>query len=355
MTPKFHPLRIAEVRRETPEAVSLRFDVPAALAGDYAFEQGQHLTLRTDLDGDDVRRSYSICAGVDDGELRVAIKRVTGGRFSTWAHDGIAAGDLIDVMTPHGGFRTPLDPGQCKHYVAFVAGSGITPVLSLAKTTLAREPRSRFTLVYGNRRLQDAMFHEDLEDLKDRHLERFTLYKLFTRESQDVDLFNGRLDGSKVRAFTDTLIPAETIDEAFVCGPGGMIDEVEAALLEAGVAAGHVHVERFGVPDGAPAPHIDPDDAATARVAIVLDGSRREIEYREGDGAILDAALRAGLSLPYSCKGGMCCTCRAKVLEGHVRMDRNYSLEAKDVAAGYVLTCQSHPTTGYVVVSYDER
>jgi len=355
VTPKFHTLRIAEVRRETPDAVSLRFEVPPALSADYAFVQGQHLTLRTELAGEDVRRSYSICAGVDDGELRVAIKRVPGGVFSTWAHDRLASGDMIDVMTPHGGFHTPLDPAQRKHYVAFAAGSGITPVLSLARTTLAREPGSRFTLVYGNRRLQDAMFHESLEDLKDRYVERFALYKLFSRESQDVDLFNGRLDGGKVRAFTDTLIPAAGIDEAFVCGPGAMIDEVEAALVEAGVAADHVHVERFGVPAGESKARAAPGDAAAARVVIVLDGTRREIEYRESDGTVLDAALKAGLDLPFSCKGGMCCTCRARILEGKVRMDKNYSLEAAEVAAGFALMCQSHPLSERVVVSFDER
>jgi ring-1,2-phenylacetyl-CoA epoxidase subunit PaaE len=355
VTPKFHPLRIAEVRRETPESVSLRFEVPQALAADYAFVQGQHLTLRTDLAGEDVRRSYSICAGVDDGELRVAIKRVAGGVFSTWAHERLAAGDVIDVVTPHGGFHTPLDPDHCKHYAAFVAGSGITPVLSLAKTTLMREPRSRFTLVYGNRRLQDVMFHEALEDLKDRFVQRFTLYNLFSRESQDVDLFNGRLDAHKVRAFTDTLLPVATIDEAFVCGPGAMIDDVEAALLAAGMHGNHVHVERFGVPSGSPTTHVEPGDAAAARISIVLDGTRREIEYRETDGAILDAALKAGVDLPYSCKGGMCCTCRAKLLEGRVRMDKNYSLERADVDAGFVLTCQSHPVTETVIVSFDER
>lgn len=355
MTPKFHPLRIAEVRRETPEAVSLRFEVPAALAADYAFVQGQHLTLRTDFNGEDVRRSYSICAGVDDGELRVAIKRVAGGVFSTWAHEALGTGDTIDVMTPHGGFHTPLDPAQRKHYVAFVAGSGITPVLSLVRTTLAREPHSRFTLVYGNRRLQDVMFHEALEDVKDRYVERFTLYNLFSRERQDVDLFNGRLDAAKVRAFTDTLLPIEAIDEAFVCGPGAMIDDVEGALLAAGMDANHVHVERFGVPSGSPATHVEPGDAASARILVVLDGTRREIEYRESDGTVLDAALKAGMDLPYSCKGGMCCTCRAKLLEGKVRMDKNYSLERADVEAGFVLTCQSHPVTETVIVSYDER
>jgi ring-1,2-phenylacetyl-CoA epoxidase subunit PaaE len=355
MTPRFHTLRIAEVCRETADAVSVRFEVPPQLADEYRFVQGQHVTLRTWLDGEEVRRSYSICAGVDDGELRVAIKRVPGGKFSTWANAQLRAGGEIDVLTPDGPFHTPLDAAQAKHYVAFAAGSGITPILSLAKTTLRREPRSRFTLIYGNRRLADAMFQEALEDLKDRYLGRFVLYNIFSREVQDVELFNGRLDAAKVRAFAETLVPAATIDEAFVCGPGGMIDEVEGALLALGVPPAHVHVERFGIPTGEPVHHVETGDAARASIGIVIDGVRREVDFHAGDPSILDAAVRAGIDLPYSCKGGMCCTCRAKVLEGRVRMDKNYSLDRQDVAAGFVLTCQAHPLTERVVVSYDER
>jgi ring-1,2-phenylacetyl-CoA epoxidase subunit PaaE len=355
MTPRFHTLRIAEVLRETADAVSLRFEVPEALRPDYAFTQGQHLTLRTWLDGEEVRRTYSICAGVDDGELRVAVKRVPGGRFSTWATSQLRSGDAIDVMTPDGRFHTPLDPAQARHYVAFAAGSGITPVLSLIKTTLAREPRSRFTLVYCNRRQADVLFREALEDIKDRHLTRFALYHLLSREQQEVELFNGRLDGAKVRAFATTLLPPDTIDEAFVCGPGAMLDEVSATLLQLGVPAAHVHVERFGAPVAATAHHVEARDAAQALITIIADGVRREVEFRTGDASILDAALRAGLDLPYSCKGGMCCTCRAKLLEGQARMDKNYSLEAPDVAAGIVLTCQAHPLSPRLVVSYDER
>ncbi|THF65142.1 1,2-phenylacetyl-CoA epoxidase subunit PaaE [Pseudothauera rhizosphaerae] len=355
MTPRFHPLKVAEVRRETADAVSLRFDVPAELADEYRFVQGQHLTLKARVDGEEVRRSYSICAGVDDHELRVAIKKVAGGRFSTWANGGIRVGDVLEVMTPEGRFHTPLDPAHAKHYVAFAAGSGITPVLSLIKTTLAAEPKSRFTLVYGNRRQASAMFGEALEDIKNRYLARFTLYSLFSREEQEVPLFNGRLDAAKVRAFLDTLLPVEDMDDVFICGPGAMIDEVELALLEAGMAADHVHLERFGVPDAAPAHHVEPGDAPQATVVVVADGLRREMEFHASDPSILDVALRAGMDLPYSCKGGVCCTCRAKVVEGKVRMDKNYTLEQPDVDAGYVLTCQAHPLTERVVISFDER
>ncbi|MEW5880848.1 MAG: 1,2-phenylacetyl-CoA epoxidase subunit PaaE [Pseudomonadota bacterium] len=355
MTPKFHPLAIAEVRRETADAVSLRFAVPPALADDYRFVQGQHLNLRAFLDGEELRRSYSICSAPEDGELRIAIKKVPGGRFSAWAVEQLKPGDVVDVMTPEGRFFTPLDPRHAKHYVAFAAGSGITPILSLVRATLAREPLSRFTLVYGNRRLASTMFLESLWALKDRYLPRFELFHVFSREAQDIDLFNGRIDAAKVRAFLDTLIPPASIDEAFVCGPASMIDEVEGALLAAGVARGHVHVERFGVPGAVVAAPVDDAAAAQARITLLVDGVRREIEFHRGSGSILDAGRAAGIDLPFSCKGGMCSTCRAKLLEGEVRMAKNYALEPHEVAAGYVLTCQSYPLTERVLVSFDDR
>ncbi len=353
MTPKFHPLAVAEVRRETADAVSLRFEVPAALADDYRFVQGQHLNVRAWLDGEELRRSYSICSAPDDGELRVAIKRVPGGRFSAWAVERLKPGDVLDVMTPEGRFFTPLDPRNAKHYVAFAAGSGITPILSLARATLAREPRSRFTLVYGNRRLASTMFLESLWALKDRYLPRFALYHVFSRETQDIELFNGRIDAARVRAFLEALIPPASIDEAFVCGPASMIDEVEGALAAAGVA--RVHVERFGVAGAAAAAPVDDAEAAEARITLLVDGVRREIEFHRGAHSILDAGRAAGIDLPFSCKGGMCSTCRAKLLEGEVKMAKNYALEPHEVAAGYVLTCQAYPLTERVLLSFDDR
>lgn len=355
MTPKFHSLKVAEVRRETADAISLRFEVPAELADDYRFVQGQHLTLKASVDGEELRRSYSICAGVDDGELRVAIKKIGGGVFSSWANESLKAGDAIEVMTPEGRFHTELDPANSRHYVAFAAGSGITPVMSLIKTTLKTEPNSRFTLIYGNRRQNSVIFSEALEDLKDRYMTRFTLYHVFSREEQEVPLFNGRLDRARVGAFVDTLVPADTIDAAFICGPGAMIDEVEAGLLASGVAAERIHLERFGVPDSGPAHHVEAGDAPQARVTVIVDGLRREMDFRAEDPSILDVALAAGLDLPFSCKGGVCCTCRARVLEGKVRMDKNFSLEQPDVDDGFVLTCQAHPLTERVVISFDDR
>jgi ring-1,2-phenylacetyl-CoA epoxidase subunit PaaE len=356
MTPRFHPLTIDDVRPECEDAVSVRFRVPDALRHDYAFTQGQHVALRARVDGEELRRSYSICAAPEDGELRVAIRVVPGGRFSGWAARSLQAGMTLDVLTPDGRFFTPLDPAHRKHYVAFAAGSGITPILSLVGATLKREPHSRFTLVYGNRTVASTMFLEALEDLKDRHLGRFVLHTVFSREHQDIDLFNGRLDAAKVRAFAERLIPPESIDEAFVCGPGAMIDEVEGALLGLGMPPERVHVERFGVPveSIAPAP-VAVADTPAATLIVELDGIRRTVPFARSDVSVLDAALRAGLDLPYSCKGGMCCTCRGKVLEGEVRMTKNYSLDAAEVAAGFVLTCQARPLTERVVVSYDER
>jgi ring-1,2-phenylacetyl-CoA epoxidase subunit PaaE len=355
MTPRFHPLRVAEVRRETPDCVSLTFEIPAEVANDFRFMQGQHIGLRATFDGEELRRSYSVCSGCDDGELRVAVKKVAGGRFSIWVNDELKPGDAIDVLTPEGRFFTPLSSAHEKHYVAFAAGSGITPVLSLIRTTLAREARSRFTLVYGNRRMSSVMFHEALEDLKDRYLTRFALYNVFSREEQDVDLFNGRIDAAKVRQFLAALIPAATVDEAFVCGPASMIDEVEQALIEGGVAREHVHVERFGVPGAASSAPIDDAEAAEAKLTFVIDGVRREVDFHRGQHSILDAGRAAGLDLPYSCKGGMCSTCRGKLLDGQVKMAKNYALEPHEVAAGFVLTCQSYPLTERVVISYDER
>jgi ring-1,2-phenylacetyl-CoA epoxidase subunit PaaE len=285
----------------------------------------------------------------------VAIKKVPGGRFSIWANEHLKAGDAIDVMTPEGRFHTPLDAQRARHYVAFAAGSGITPVLSLIRTVLAREPRSRFTLVYGNRRLASTMFHEALWELKDRYLTRFAIYNVFSREAQEVDLFNGRIDAAKVRAFLDALMPAEDIDEAFVCGPASMIDEVERALVAAGMPREHVHVERFGVPGAAALAPIDDADAAEASVTLIVDGVRREIDFHRGQHSILEAGRAAGIDLPFSCQGGMCSTCRAKLLEGEVKMAKNYALEPHEVAAGFVLTCQSYPLTPRVVISFDDR
>ena len=368
--PIFHPLRIREVRSETADAVTIAFDVPAALRDVFRFTQGQFVTLRAEIDGQEVRRAYSICVGVADyearGELRVGIKRVPGGCFSRYANERLHAGAMLDVMPPDGRFFTSLDPAQAKHYVGFAGGSGITPILALVKTTLAVEPTSRFTLIYGNRSVASIMFAEELEDLKNRYLDRLALYHVLSDEPQEVELLNGLLDADKCRALLQTVVPAECIDEVFICGPTPMMDAVEATLRAAGVAPRKLHVERFGVPSpqaGAPnAANATATSAAAAdagspaaALEVVLDGKRRALRLPYEGVSVLDAGLRAGLALPYACKSGVCCTCRAKVLAGQLRMDRTGTLEDHEIAAGFVLTCQAHPLTEQVVVSYDER
>ena len=361
MTPQFHPLRVAQVRPETADTVSIAFEVPPELRDAYRFTQGQFLTIKAPVEGKDVRRSYSICCGVHDyderGELRVAVKLVDDGVFSTWVHDTVAPGQTLDVMTPDGRFHVPLDASASRHYVAFAAGSGITPVLSLIRTTLATEPQSRFTLVYGNRSVDTIIFSEALEDLKNQYLSRLTLYHVLSRQPQEVDLLHGRLDRERVAAFLQTLLPVDDIDAAFVCGPASMIDEVEEALKSAGLDPHRIHAERFGVPLTQPrrvAPAAT-DQAGTAELVVVLDGKQHKMRLPMTDAKVLDTALAAGLDLPYACKGGVCCTCRAKVLEGEVEMEKNYTLEPWEMEKGFVLTCQARALTPRVVVSYDDR
>jgi ring-1,2-phenylacetyl-CoA epoxidase subunit PaaE len=356
----FHPLRVKSVRPETDEAVVVSFDVPAELAEQFRFTHGQHLTLKETIAGSEQRRSYSICAGVADGELRVGIRKVPGGVFSSWLTETLKAGDTLEVMTPEGRFFVPLDAGAARHYLGIAGGSGITPILSILKTVLAAEPMSRFTLIYGNRKQRSTMFMEELEDLKNRYLSRLTLHMVFSQEATDLPLYSGRLDRAKIGEFLTTLVDADGVDHAFVCGPHGVNDEAEAALLAAGVAPEQIHIERFGIPDesgpGRAALQAPREgDAADARVVIIRDGVSREIDFHAEQGNVLDAAAAAGLEVPFSCKSGVCCTCRAKLIEGQVRMARNFALEKHEVAAGFVLTCQSHPLTERVVLSFDER
>lgn len=351
----FHRLAVRSVRPEADDALAVTFDVPADLAGRYRFAAGQSVTLRTVLDGEDVRRSYSICAAPGE-PLRVGVRRVPGGRFSTWLHAALKPGDAIDVMEPEGRFGAALAT-RPRHLLAVAGGSGITPILGVLKAALAADPAARATLVYANRTLASTMFREELADLKNRHLARFAWVPVFSREPIDVPLAAGRVDASKL---AEVLKIAGVPDEVFVCGPHAFNDEVEAALQAQGIAPGRIHVERFGVPpalsaDAATAHAPQPGDAETARITIVRDGVAREVGFGPGDESLLAAAGRAGLDVPYSCRSGVCATCKAKVLDGAVRMDRNFALEPGEVAAGFVLTCQAHPTTPRVTVSFDER
>ena len=360
----FHPLKVRSVRPETDEAMVVSFDIPADLSERFRFTQGQYLTLRQRIAGEEVRRSYSICAGIDDGELRVGVRRVRGGRFSNWLAENLRAGDTIDVMPPQGRFFVPIDASLPRNYLCVAGGSGITPMISIMRTVLASEPGSRVTLVYGNRRAASTMFKEELEDLKNRYVTRVSLHHVFSEERVDSPLNQGVLDRAKLGEFLQGLIRADHIDHAFICGPFMMNDEAEAALLAAGVVADRIHVERFGVPipadtgmgvQAAPVPAPVPGDAADCHVVVVRDGVTHQVEYHEADGNLLDACAHAGLDVPYSCKSGVCGTCRAHLDSGEVRMVRNYALEKRDLDAGFILTCQAHPTTAEVKISFDHR
>ena len=353
--PRFHRLAVNDLRREAADAVSLSFAIPNELADDYRFLPGQYLTLRTTMDGEEVRRSYSICSGPDDGELRIAVKKLDGGAFSNWAADELRAGDELEVMTPTGRFGVAPAPDEARLYAGFAAGSGITPILSIVKGVLARERDSRFFLFYGNRSTSGMMFLEALEELKDRFMQRLSLFHVISGEEQEIPILHGRLDGDKVRVLLRRLVPASSIDHVFICGPTGMSEDIEATCRELDIAEDRIHVERFvsGL-GGKPRPKaVVPSTAPPkAHAALIIDGKRREVPVAEGE-AILDAALRAGIDLPFACKGGMCSTCRAKLVEGRAEMDINYSLEPWELKAGFVLTCQAKPVTDRVVVDYD--
>lgn len=360
-TPHFHELFVKRITPQAVGAVAVTLAIPPALRDTYAFQPGQFLTLRAQIKGEAVRRSYSICSSTQQyahaQEIEVGIKPVTGGVFSNWAATHLQPGDTLDVMPPDGRFTTHLNnPGV--HRVGFAAGSGITPILSLIASTLEDDPEARFTLVYGNQRTDSILFNERLQDLKDRYPTRLSLIHLLSRQSQDVPLFNGRIDGPKVSELLATLIPVASIDEAFVCGPEGMIEATEQALLAAGLDKKRLRTERFataGTPTPLPLPSAS-TNAATAPIKfeVVLDGKTHHLGLQPRD-KLLDIALAAGLDLPYSCKGGVCCTCRARVLEGKVEMEKNFTLEGWEIDKGFVLTCQARALTPKVVVSYDER
>ncbi len=354
---KFHPLPIARVDRETRDAVAITFAVPPSLAEQFRFQAGQHLTLRTDLEGHDVRRSYSICSAVQDGTLRIAVKKTPGGVFSTWANESLAAGATLDVMPPMGHFNVPLDASAQRHYVGFAAGSGITPLLSIVKTTLAHEPASRFTLFYGNRASGTVMFREELAALKDTYLDRFNLAHVLSREAQDIDLLHGRIDQAKAAALLAHWVRLADVEAVFVCGPEGMMDAVVAALRACGYPESRIKIERFAasIPKHQHVARPLPQAAASeCEVTAIIDGSRKSFLLEREKESILEAGLRNGIELPYSCKGGVCSTCRCRLLEGDVDMDVNFALEDYEVARGFILSCQSYPASDKVVIDFDQ-
>ena len=352
---RFHPLTVTAVERLTDSAVSITLEPPPERAFLFRFLPGQYLTRRRVIDGEEVRRSYSICAGLDGGALAIGIKRVPGGCFSTWATSALAPGHVIEAMPPQGTFVFRPDPSAARTVVGIAAGSGITPILSIARTLLAREPNSRFVLLYGNRSTGEVMFRGALEDLKDRYLARFSVLHVLSREASDLPVLHGRLDEARVRELLPGLVAPGAISAAYLCGPAGLSEAAASALGALGVPKSLIHIERFTPGEGAPRRPPVPVEAeapATARLRVTLDGVTREVPMAAGE-TVLDAALRAGIDAPWSCRGGMCCTCRARLTDGEVEMDQNYSLQPWELEAGYVLTCQSRPKTRELAVDYD--
>ncbi len=359
MAQHFHPLNIRDVVRETADCISVSFDVPADLREVFAYRAGQYVTLRADVGDREMRRSYSLCSAPHENEWRIAIKRVDGGQFSQWAHALLRAGDSIDVLPPDGHFVYVPDNKRARHVLLLAAGSGITPTLAILRTILETEPHSRVMLVYGNRRVKDIIFKEQIEDFRDLHMSRFQLIHTLSGEVQEAPIATGRLDGAKVATLLTTLIDKNALAEVFICGPSGMIESCAAACTVAGIASERVHKEIFGVPVSAQAVAFEGSDghdaSESARVFVVADGIERELRVGYRGESVLDMVLGAGVDVPYACKAGVCCTCRAQVLEGEVRMDANFALDEHEVGRGFVLTCQSHPVTDTVRLSYDAR
>ena len=356
MSVHFHPLKVAEIVPETAEANSIRFEIPPELRDAFAFRAGQHLTLRATINGEEVRRNYSLCTAPADTDWMVTVKRIGSGLFSNWVGDELKAGDTLEVMVPHGSFTTDFDPGTKRHLVGIAGGSGITPVMSLIKTLLREEQQSRFTLLYGNRDSSSVIFLEALAALKDKHLGRLEIYHFLDQEEQDIDLFNGMLNRERLEEAVAALVPdAVDVDGWFICGPGPMMDAAEGALLDRSIPNDRIHIERFTAdrPPEAVAKEIAElqTQAEGVTVAVTLDGRTRRVPFTAGN--ILDSARASGLQAPFACKAGVCATCRAKVTKGKVEMAARYGLTDEEVAAGYVLTCQSVPLGDGVAVDYD--
>jgi ring-1,2-phenylacetyl-CoA epoxidase subunit PaaE len=357
MTPRFHTLEIKDIRKETTDSVSIAFEIPNELKNDYAYFPGQYLTLKAFINHEEVRRSYSLCSAPFESEWRIAIKQVEEGKFSTFANKELKVGDKIEVMTPSGNFSLKSDQKNQKSYALFAAGSGVTPILSIAKEILKNEPKSNITFFYGNKGFNDVIFREELEELKNKFLTRFSLVHIFSRENLGNKLQKGRINKEKALILHDVFLKNSNLDEAFLCGPEQMILDVKEALTEKGINDKNIHFELFTTSSKTTNKKIEHEETLPSfdsKVEVILDDDSFEFNLDSNGMTILDAAQNAGGDLPYACKGGVCCTCKAKVLEGSVRMVINYALTPEEVEAGYILTCQSHPTSEKVVVSFDE-
>ncbi|MCW3781331.1 2Fe-2S iron-sulfur cluster-binding protein [Defluviimonas salinarum] len=356
---RFYPLTVTDLRHDTRDAVVVTLAPREADRAAFHFLQGQYLTFRHAFDGEELRRSYSICSGLDDGTLRVGIKRVEGGAFSTWANEELAVGAVLEAMPPMGRFHAPIEPSQARHYLGFAGGSGITPILSIIRTVLAREPRSRFTLVYANRQISSIMFREELEDLKNLHLGRLSILHVLETEAQEIELFTGLIDAAKMEALFRSWIDPGSVDMAFICGPEPMMLAIAKSLRAHGIADDRIKFELFasGQPGRAKQKAVSVTAAASAHATeatVTLDGTARTFRIEKEGPSLLEAALAHQIDAPYACKAGVCSTCRARVTEGEVEMAVNHALEDYEVRQGYVLTCQSRPLTDRVALSYDE-
>lgn len=358
---KFHPLRVSDVRPLTSESIEVAFEVPSDLASGYTYKPGQYVALRANIDGQELRRSYSICQAPTPGEIRIAIKHDLGGLFSTWANTELKAGDVLEVMNPEGSFTVDLEHAEGKHFVGIVAGSGITPVMALTRSILSQTETARVTIIYSNRTLLDVMFFEELADLKDKYTSRFVVDHVFSREGRDAEIFSGRVTQEKLDQLLASIIVPAQVDEWFLCGPLSLVDMCRETLATHGVDAKNIHFELFTTAERGAAERsaearqilVDPSDE-TYELEITLDGRTTTVESPvRANESILNAALRVRADVPFACAGGVCGTCRAKLISGSVHMTENYALEPDELEAGYVLTCQSHPTTETVSVNYD--
>ena len=352
----FYSLKVKALKRETSECVSIALDVPSDLVTEFKFIQGQYVTFRLDLNGEEIRRSYSICSCPYGEELRVAVKQIPNGKFSTYANTILKVGDKLEVMPPLGSFNTPLDSNQVKNYAAFASGSGITPIMSILRATLSKEAQSNFTLFYGNKTNQTIIFKSDLEDLKKKYPHRFKVYHVLSRVDDVEDKFKGRLSARKCKTFHNDLIDLKKLDEVFLCGPEQMIFDVKDALINEGVKASSIHFELFTSSSQTTKADdfSEKSEVANSQIEVIVDGDSHQFELTENGDTILDAAIAVDADVPFACKGGVCCACKAKVMEGSVKMEVNYALDEDEVEEGYILTCQSHPTSDKVVIDFDE-
>lgn len=358
---RFHSLEVTEIHQETADSIVVGFAIPPSLREEFRFAHGQYVTLKLTVNGEELRRSYSICSSpLDVDHFRIAVKRVPNGRASTQLVEKLRAGMRVEVMTPMGNFTTALDPAQARHFVAFAAGSGITPILSILNTVLRTEPRSRFTLFYGNTDQDRIIFRKRLEELKSAHGDRLSVFHILTKGMDEDALFNGRITKDKAITLLKRFVSDGLDKEFFICGPEQMMVNVSEALEGSGVDKKHIHIELFTTPVTSDAKR--PPEAAgpgaftgTAQVKVILDGREHLLQVPAKGDALLDVALDAGLDVPFACKGAVCCTCKARVLEGQVEMAMNYALTDEEVADGYVLTCQTHPRSAHVVVDYDQH